>query len=88
MVGIVASKLVERYSRPAFVIAVDETTGEGRGSARSANGVNLYDALATCSDALVRFGGHAAAAGCKVRGSLEEVQHMVLKKIRRAIRQR
>lgn len=71
VVGIVASRLVERYQRPAFVIAVDPNTGEGRGSARSAQGVNLYDALAACDHTLVRFGGHAAAAGLTI-----EKQHL------------
>jgi single-stranded-DNA-specific exonuclease len=66
VVGIVAAKLVERYQRPAFVIAVDPVTGEGRGSARSCNGVDLYHALSSCERLLVRFGGHAAAAGLTV----------------------
>jgi single-stranded-DNA-specific exonuclease len=69
VVGIVAAKLVERYRRPAFVIAVDDATGEGRGSARTPAGIDLYRALATCRDRLVRFGGHAAAAGLTVRES-------------------
>jgi single-stranded-DNA-specific exonuclease len=63
VVGIIASRLVDLYQRPVLVIAVDAATGEGRGSARSFGGVNLYDALAECSDLLGRFGGHAAAAG-------------------------
>lgn len=67
VVGIVAAKLVERYHRPAFVIAVDEATGIGRGSARSFGGVDLYGALATCAPMLERWGGHAAAAGLTVR---------------------
>jgi len=66
VVGIVAAKLVERYQRPAFVIAIDPQTGEGRGSARSCGGVNLYRALAACEHLLVRFGGHAGAAGLTV----------------------
>lgn len=66
VVGIVAAKLVERYQRPAFVIAVDPDSGEGRGSARSHGGVDLYQALASCQRLLVRFGGHAAAAGLTV----------------------
>lgn len=74
--GIAAAKLVDRYQRPVFVIAVDEDTGLGRGSARTAGTLNLYDALAQCADRLVRFGGHAAAAGLTVRardiGALRE----------------
>lgn len=64
--GIVAAKLVALYQRPTFVIAVDEGTATGRGSARTVAGVNLYDTLARCADKLVRFGGHAAAAGLTV----------------------
>jgi len=63
VVGIVAAKLVDKYQRPAFVVAVDPATGEGRGSARTAGGVDLYRALLSSSKHLGRFGGHAAAAG-------------------------
>jgi len=66
VVGIVAAKLVERFGRPAFVIAVDPATGEGRGSARGVPGVNLYDALHACGASLDRYGGHAGAAGLTV----------------------
>jgi single-stranded-DNA-specific exonuclease len=69
VVGIIASRLVDRYQRPALVIAVDPETGEGRGSARSFGGVNLYEALAACKDLLGRFGGHAAAAGLSMDAS-------------------
>ena len=69
VVGIVAAKLVDRYRRPAFVIAVDPATGIGRGSARAPGGVNLYRALGTCAPLLERWGGHAAAAGLTVRAS-------------------
>jgi single-stranded-DNA-specific exonuclease len=64
VVGIVAAKLVERFARPAIVIAFDG--GVGRGSARTTAGVNLYDALVGCREHLVRFGGHAGAAGMTV----------------------
>jgi single-stranded-DNA-specific exonuclease len=63
VVGIVAAKLVDKYQRPAFVVAIDPVTGEGRGSARTAGGVDLYRALVASSQHLGRFGGHAAAAG-------------------------
>jgi single-stranded-DNA-specific exonuclease len=66
VVGIVAARLVDTYRRPAFVIAVDAETGIGRGSARSAGGVNLYRALERAAPHLVRYGGHAAAAGLTV----------------------
>ncbi len=67
VVGIVAAKLVDKYQRPAFVVGIDPVTGVGRGSARTAGGVNLYKALLSASGELgtrlSRFGGHAAAAG-------------------------
>jgi single-stranded-DNA-specific exonuclease len=66
VVGIVAAKLVDLYRRPAFVIAVDPDTGLGRGSARSAGGCDLYQAMAACAPRMVRWGGHAAAAGLTV----------------------
>ncbi len=72
VVGIIASRLVDLYERPVLVIAIDKETGEGRGSARSFGGINLYDALAQCEDLLKRFGGHAAAAGLTM-----ESEHIV-----------
>ncbi len=69
VVGIIASRLVDHYQRPAVVIAINAETGEGRGSARSFGGVNLYDALASCSELLGRFGGHAAAAGLSMQAT-------------------
>jgi single-stranded-DNA-specific exonuclease len=61
VVGIIAAKLVEKYARPAIVIGFE--AGQGRGSARTVPGFNLYDALAACAAHLSRYGGHAAAAG-------------------------
>lgn len=66
VVGIVASKVVETVNRPAFIVALD-AEGVGRGSARSAAGIHLVRALESCADLLVKFGGHAAAAGFTVR---------------------
>ena len=66
VVGIVASKVVEMVNRPAFIVAVD-SEGVGRGSARTAAGIHLVRALESCADLLVKFGGHAAAAGFTVR---------------------
>jgi len=65
VVGIVASRLCERYGRPAIVIACDEE-GKGKGSCRSIEGFNIADALGECSDLLLRCGGHAMAAGLEV----------------------
>ena len=69
VVGIVAAKLVDRFARPAAVIAVDGDTG--RGSLRSVRGFHLHRALTQVEALLVRFGGHAAAAGLTV-----ERQHL------------
>lgn len=64
VVGIVASRLVERFHRPTVLIGVHE--GLGKGSARSIEGFHLYDALAASSRHLTRFGGHRAAAGLSI----------------------
>jgi single-stranded-DNA-specific exonuclease len=64
--GIVAAKLVDRFARPSVVIAIDERKGEGRGSVRSVPGVDAYRALHACREHLVRYGGHAQAAGLSV----------------------
>jgi single-stranded-DNA-specific exonuclease len=61
VVGIVAARLVDELGRPA--IAVGFKDGQGRGSARTVPGVNLYEALAACGTHLTKFGGHAGAAG-------------------------
>lgn len=65
VVGIVASRLVERFHRPAIVVAFNED-GLGKGSARSVPGYNVYEALAQCQEYLVGFGGHPFAAGVTV----------------------
>ncbi len=65
VIGIVASRVVERIHRPVVLIALD---GErGRGSARSIPGFHLYEAIAECAEHLSRFGGHRQAAGMDVR---------------------
>ncbi len=66
VLGIVASRLVEHYGKPAIVLSVDEN-GQARGSGRSHSGFSLYDAIASCADLLDRFGGHALAAGLSLR---------------------
>lgn len=61
VIGIVASRLVERYHRPTVLVALEE--GQGKGSARSISGFHLYRALAACAEHLDGFGGHEFAAG-------------------------
>jgi single-stranded-DNA-specific exonuclease len=66
VVGIVASRLVERHHRPVVVVSLDEE-GMGRGSGRSIPGFELLAALEACSEHLESFGGHRAAAGLSLR---------------------
>ncbi|MCB2200037.1 single-stranded-DNA-specific exonuclease RecJ [bacterium] len=61
VIGIVASRLIERYYRPTVMITVED--GIGKGSARSIAGFDIYQALSECSDLLEQFGGHTYAAG-------------------------
>lgn len=66
VIGIVASRLVERHHRPTVVISLNGE-GEGRGSGRSIPGFDLLAALEACSEHLIGFGGHRAAAGLQLR---------------------
>jgi single-stranded-DNA-specific exonuclease len=65
VIGIVASRLVERYSRPVVLIA--GTDGDWKGSGRSIPGFDLHDGLRRCAERLERWGGHAAAAGLSIK---------------------
>ena len=65
VIGIVASRLVERYSRPVVLIAGAD--GDWKGSGRSVPAFDLHGALAACAAHLERFGGHRAAAGLTIR---------------------
>jgi single-stranded-DNA-specific exonuclease len=65
VIGIVASRLVERYGRPVVLIA--GTDGDWKGSGRSTGAFDLHGGLAACSAHLERFGGHRAAAGLTIR---------------------
>lgn len=69
VVGIVASRLCEMYSKPAVVIGTDENN-QARGSARSTEGFNIYEAIASCGDILSHFGGHPGAAGMSLDGGM------------------
>lgn len=66
VIGIVASRLVEKYYRPVVLVALEK--GKGKGSARSIPGFHLYRALNACAPLLERFGGHEMAAGLEVAG--------------------
>lgn len=72
VVGIVAAKLVERFERPAIALAISEDGREAKGSARSIAGYSVYEPLKKIEEMMIRFGGHAAAAGMTVDGSRVE----------------
>lgn len=65
VIGIVASRLVERYHLPTVMISLHD--GEGKGSARSIPGFHLCEALKQCEDLLIRYGGHKYAAGLSIK---------------------
>lgn len=64
VIGIVASRLVDKYAKPAIVISFDGE--EGKGSGRSIAGFSLHSAIASCEDILIRYGGHDLAAGFSI----------------------
>jgi single-stranded-DNA-specific exonuclease len=74
VIGIVASRLVERFYRPTVLIAMDGESGKGSG--RSIRGLHLYRALQECAGHLLAFGGHEMAAGLSV--SRDQVAEFVL----------
>lgn len=67
VIGIVASRLVERYHRPTILISICD--GVGKGSCRSIPGFDMYAGLRSCSDLLLQFGGHQQAAGLSINES-------------------
>jgi single-stranded-DNA-specific exonuclease len=67
VIGIVASRIVDQFSKPAVLIAKDDTMGKG--SARSMSGFNLYEAMCQCSELFEKFGGHEMAAGLTIKTS-------------------
>jgi single-stranded-DNA-specific exonuclease len=71
VVGIVASRMVEKYYKPAIMMATVD--GVAKGSARSISGFDVYEALKRCEDKIIQFGGHKYAAGLTVEiARLEE----------------
>ncbi|HKI77800.1 MAG TPA: single-stranded-DNA-specific exonuclease RecJ [Ignavibacteriaceae bacterium] len=64
VIGIVASRLVEKFYRPTIMLTTID--GVAKGSARSISNFNIYEALEKCQDVLIHFGGHKAAAGLAV----------------------
>lgn len=87
VIGIVASKLVEKFYRPTIVFSYDYEKGLAKGSARSILGFDLFENLSTCRDILPHFGGHTMAAGMtlkisdveQLRSRLNKLAHEQLK---------
>ncbi len=85
IIGIVASRITEKYGLPSILISFDgngdaapSENDAGKGSGRSIKGVNLVEALKSCSDVLEKYGGHELAAGLTVkRGRLEEFKRRI-----------
>jgi single-stranded-DNA-specific exonuclease len=79
VVGIVASRMVERHHRPVVIISLDGEGG-GRGSGRSIPGFDLHAALEACSEHLETFGGHKAAAGLSLKAEDLQAFHAAFAK--------
>jgi len=82
VIGIVASRLVEKFHRPTIMLTTVD--GIAKGSARSIPGFNIYEALQSCEDLLLQFGGHEAAAGLAVE--LDKIE-MFRKRFNEILRQ-
>ncbi|MEK4222898.1 single-stranded-DNA-specific exonuclease RecJ [Bacillus sp. FSL W8-0116] len=74
VIGIAASRLVEKYYRPVIILSFDRESGLAKGSARSIQGFNLFDSLSECRDLLPHFGGHTMAAGMTMK--IEDVDRL------------
>ncbi len=74
VIGIVASRLVERFYRPTIVLSYDLEKGLAKGSARSIEGFDLFKNLSTCRELLPHFGGHPMAAGMTLQ--IEDVPEL------------
>ncbi|OWA37861.1 single-stranded-DNA-specific exonuclease RecJ [Saccharibacillus sp. O16] len=76
VVGIVASKILERYYRPTIILGIDTEKGTCKGSARSIPDFDIYEALLAVEDTMQHFGGHPSAAGMSLlREQLEDFEH-------------
>ena len=83
IIGIVASMLVEKYYKPTFLMTYSEETKQYRCSARSIEGINLYDVISNNSELLDGFGGHSMAAGLAFSiTSFEEVKSGLCKTVK------
>ena len=74
VIGIVASRLVEKFYRPTIVLSIDHEKGVAKGSARSIEGFDMFAELSKSRDILPHFGGHPMAAGLTI--SLEHLDEL------------
>lgn len=74
VIGIVASRIVEKYCRPTIVLSIDQEKGVAKGSARSIPAFDLYENLSKCRDILPHFGGHSMAAGMTLK--IEDIDQL------------
>lgn len=78
VIGIIASRVVEKFYKPAVLISINEDIG--RGSARSIDNLNIFKILASCQDLYTDFGGHEGAAGFEIeKQNIEELKTRLLK---------
>ncbi|WP_096201421.1 single-stranded-DNA-specific exonuclease RecJ [Bacillus sp. FJAT-45350] len=82
VIGIVASRLVERYYRPTIVMSIDSEKGLAKGSARSIEGFDMFENLSESRDILPHFGGHPMAAGLTMK--LEHIEELRIRLNRQA----
>ena len=83
IIGIVASMLVEKYYKPTFLMTYSEDTKSYRCSARSIDGINLYEVISNNAELLDGYGGHAMAAGLSFsQHSFEEVKSALVKTVK------
>ncbi|WP_227940176.1 single-stranded-DNA-specific exonuclease RecJ [Alkalihalobacillus deserti] len=86
VIGIVASRLVERYYRPTIVLSIDSGSGLAKGSARSIEGFDMFAELSKSRDILPHFGGHPMAAGLTMNASdLEELRTRLCRQAREVL---
>nr|WP_237691011.1 single-stranded-DNA-specific exonuclease RecJ [Paenibacillus caui] len=79
VVGIVASKIVEKYYRPVLILGIDAESGMCKGSARSIPGFDMYEALTHCAGILDHYGGHPSAAGMSLhRSNLDALSNKLI----------
>lgn len=78
VIGIVASRIVEQFGKPCFIVS--KTEEELRGSARSFGEFSVFEALTATSEVLEKFGGHPGAGGFTVKSGMEESFHQLLEK--------